>query len=100
VNCRIVRMGALPVIRTVALIAAVAGTFGLFASSVCAQTLADPSPPAKRSPPSAVQHNAKAKPAAQVKTCSDYGAGFVNVPGTDTCVRIGGGVTAEGSTFR
>jgi hypothetical protein len=95
VNCRIVRAGALP---TIGLIAAV-GTAGLFASCVCAQTLVDPTPPAKWSPPT-VHPDAKAKPAARVKSCSAYGAGFVNVPGTDTCVKVGGWVTVEGTAGR
>jgi hypothetical protein len=30
-----------------------------------------------------------------VKTCDAYGAGFRNIPGTDTCIKIGGGVTVD-----
>jgi hypothetical protein len=26
----------------------------------------------------------------QTKSCSSYGEGFVNVPGTDTCIKAGG----------
>jgi hypothetical protein len=33
-----------------------------------------------------------------MKSCSLYGAGFVNVPGTDACIKIGGYVTVEGTT--
>jgi hypothetical protein len=29
--------------------------------------------------------------------CSAFGAGFVQVPGTDTCVKIGGYVTIDGT---
>lgn len=97
-NWRMVRRGALLLIRSVAWPVAVA-TAGSLASSACAQTLTDPNPPAKWAPPAA-QPAAKAKPAAPVKTCSAYGAGFVNLPGTDTCVKIGGWVTVEGSTSR
>jgi hypothetical protein len=35
-------------------------------------------------------------PAARAKSCSIYGAGFVNVPGSDACIKIGGSVTIEG----
>src|SRR6185312_6971586 len=37
----------------------------------------------------------KAKPVEYVKVCSAYGAGFFYVPGTDTCIKIGGWVRAE-----
>lgn len=37
----------------------------------------------------------KAKPVEYVKICSLYGAGFYYIPGTDTCIRIGGYVRAE-----
>ena len=37
----------------------------------------------------------KAKPVEYVKICSLYGAGFYDIPGTDTCIRIGGHIRAE-----
>jgi len=37
----------------------------------------------------------KAKPAQYVKICSLYGAGYYYIPGTDTCIKIGGWVRAE-----
>ena len=37
----------------------------------------------------------KAKPVQYVKICSLYGAGFYYMPGTDTCIKIGGYVRAE-----
>ena len=37
---------------------------------------------------------AKAKPVEYVKVCSLYGAGFYYIPGTDTCMRISGGIRA------
>jgi hypothetical protein len=37
----------------------------------------------------------KAKPVEYVKICSLYGSGFYYIPGTDTCVRIGGQIRAE-----
>jgi hypothetical protein len=67
------------------------------ASSTFAQTLTDPNPPAKWSPPRAA---AKSPSAANVKSCSAYGAGFVKVPGSDVCVKIGGWVSIEGSASR
>src|SRR5260370_40339471 len=32
----------------------------------------------------------KAKPVEYVKICNLYGAGFYYIPGTDTCIKIGG----------
>src|SRR6266566_2323807 len=37
----------------------------------------------------------KAKPVEYVKVCSIYGAGFFYIPGTDSCIKIGGWVRAE-----
>lgn len=37
----------------------------------------------------------KAKPVEYVKVCSLYGAGFYYIPGTDTCLKLGGFVRAE-----
>ena len=37
----------------------------------------------------------KAKPVEYVKICSLYGAGFYYIPGTDTCIRIGGHIRSE-----
>ena len=37
----------------------------------------------------------KAKPVQYVKICSLYGAGFYYIPGTDTCIKIGGYFRAE-----
>ena len=37
----------------------------------------------------------KAKPAEYVKICSLYGAGFYYIPGTDTCIKIGGYVRVQ-----
>ncbi len=37
----------------------------------------------------------KAKPVEYVKVCSLYGEGFFFIPGTDTCIKIGGWVRAE-----
>jgi hypothetical protein len=37
----------------------------------------------------------KAKPVEYVKICTLYGDGFFYIPGTDTCVRLGGAVMAD-----
>jgi Porin subfamily len=37
----------------------------------------------------------KAKPVQYVKICSLYGAGFYYIPGTDTCIKIGGFIRSE-----
>ena len=37
----------------------------------------------------------KARPVQYVKICSLYGAGFYYIPGTDTCIKVGGWVRAE-----
>jgi hypothetical protein len=37
----------------------------------------------------------KAAPASYVKVCDAYGAGFFYIPGTDTCIKIGGRVRAD-----
>jgi len=37
----------------------------------------------------------KAKAVEYVKVCSLYGAGFYYIPGTDTCIKLGGYLRAE-----
>ena len=37
----------------------------------------------------------KAAPVEYVKVCDAYGAGFFFIPGTDTCLKVGGYVRAE-----
>jgi hypothetical protein len=39
----------------------------------------------------------KAEPVKAAKACADYGAGFVQVGETGTCVKIGGYVRMQGS---
>ena len=38
----------------------------------------------------------KAKAVEYVRICSLYGAGFYYIPGTDTCIKLGGYLRAEG----
>src|SRR3977135_2833767 len=40
----------------------------------------------------------KAKPVQYVKICSLYGDGFYYIPGTDTCLKIGGYVRVQAET--
>jgi hypothetical protein len=63
-------------------------------SGVIAQTLVEPNSKPKLSQPSG---QAKLQPALRRKSCGTFGAGFVQIPGTDTCIKIGGYVTVEGT---
>jgi hypothetical protein len=81
-------------LRSAAAIAAAAAFAVALGVGAGAQTLTDPNPPKAPSRPPSSEPQASAK----VKSCSAYGAGFVNVPGTAACVKIGGSVTV-GSTI-
>ena len=59
-------------------------------SQLASPTLAQPSPP-----PSAQKKAPVAERAA--KACPEYGAGYVRIEGTGSCVKIGGYVRAQGS---
>jgi hypothetical protein len=73
---------------------AIASALLMGVERAAAQTLTNPNPPAKWAAPRAA---AKPHTTAQTKkSCKEFGAGFVNVAGTDTCVKIGGFVTVEG----
>jgi Porin subfamily len=88
------RSPALP--RAVVLATAAALLVSLAAADAAAQTLTNPNPPPKWSPS---QGGAKSRTTAQTKkSCKEFGAGFVNVPGTDACAKVGGWVTVEGGT--
>jgi hypothetical protein len=63
-------------------------------SSGAAQTLTQPNPtPQAETPPP--KDAARSRHTGRVKTCDAYGAGFRNIPGTDACIKIGGGVTVD-----
>jgi hypothetical protein len=89
---RIARSPARPIGWIIALAALPAVLSAAAGSGAAAQTLADPNSPAKWSPPHTVT---KPQPAAHVKSCSAFGAGFINLPGTDTCVKVGGFVSTD-----
>jgi len=84
-------------LRALAVVMAAAMLSVASASGADAQTLSEPNPQSKWSPPRAATNT---PPQRRPKSCSIYGAGFVNVPGTDACVKIGGYVGAEVTTGR
>jgi len=80
------------------LLAAASALFvGLAVSNAAAQTLTNPNAPQWSPPRPAAKHHEAVRPK---KSCKQFGAGFVAVAGTDTCVKIGGWVTVEGGTGR
>jgi hypothetical protein len=72
----------------IAMLAVMAG------ESVVAQTLTGPNSEPKSVPPPVT---AKSPSAERMKSCSTYGAGFVQIPGSDACVKIGGFVAVDGT---
>ncbi|MGH9806022.1 MAG: porin [Terriglobia bacterium] len=77
---------------TAAIMLAVTGTSG-----AAAQTLAQPNTPTRSSPSSPA---AKSLPMGREKSCVMYGAGFVYVPNSDTCIKIGGFAEVDGGVSR
>ena len=76
------------------IVLATAAVLAIAISSGATQTLTQPGPtPQAKTSPSAV--TTKSRSTGHVKTCDAYGAGFRNIPGTDACVKIGGGVTVD-----
>jgi len=65
----------------------------MMAGSVAAQTLTAPNSHTNLPPPPPGNSHERER----AKACSNFGAGFVQLPGTDACVKIGGFVTVEGS---
>jgi hypothetical protein len=74
------------------IVLATAVALAIAVSPGAAQTLTQPNPQTKTPPPAAA---AKSRSTGHVKTCDAYGAGFRNIPGTDACLKIGGGVTVD-----
>jgi hypothetical protein len=89
-SCRIVHPPCRPIPVAVAAAAAILAI--AISSGALAQTLADPNPQTKAPAPTVTT---KSRPAAHVKDCSVYGAGFMAMPGSDMCIKIGGSVTVE-----
>ena len=73
-------------LATLALLAVMAS------ENAIAQTLTDPRPRPKSLAAAPV---AKPLPGARMKTCSAFGAGFVQAPGSDVCIKIGGSAEGE-----
>ncbi len=83
-------------LRRIALVTAVTISAAVIAPCVMAQTLTQPNGPTKPSPPPPSK-----KPRATAhheESCGAFGAGFVKVPGTDACMKVGGWVTMEGTS--
>jgi len=77
-----------------AIVLATAVALAAAVPSGVAQTLTQPNPtPQAETPPP--KDAAKSRHTGHVKTCDAYGAGFRNIPGTDACLKIGGGVTVD-----
>jgi len=79
-------------LRRIALAAVVIISAAVIAPRTMAQTLTKSNATTKASPPS----GRKPRATADQEFCSVFGHGFIRVPGTDACVRIGAGVTVEG----
>jgi hypothetical protein len=76
--------------RLVAVIAAIAMAPVTGSTGAAAQTLTEPSPPLKSAP-----SPAKSVATKHVKACPQYGAGFVQIAGTDACIKVGGFVDVQ-----
>ena len=79
-----------PMLCAIAVLAIMAALATTTSPGAIAQTLTNPQ--TKSSPPAVTT---KSRPAGHVKICDAYGAGFVNIPGTDACIKVGGGVTVD-----
>jgi hypothetical protein len=66
----------------------------MMARGVAAQTLTTPKPKTDLMP---APGTAESHAGERSNACSSFGAGFVQVPGTDACVKVGGTVTVEGT---
>ena len=82
------------IVRTGTVTAAAMLVVAVVASEVVAQTVPTPSPRIQ-SDSFATPSTTKAAPAKPAKSCSIYGDGFVQVPGTDTCVKMNGYVRSQ-----
>ena len=74
------------------IVLATAAALAIAVSPGATQTLTQPNPQTKGAPPAVAT---RSRTAGQVKICDAYGTGFRNIPGTDACIKIGGGVTVD-----
>ncbi len=77
--------------RAGVLLASLMTATALGAADVSAQTLTNPDP----KPAPSLPARAKSQVEEHVQPCPAYGAGFVRLPGSDACIKIGGGVRVE-----
>jgi hypothetical protein len=93
-NKRISSAAIARIVRTGTVTAAAMLVVAVAAPEAVAQTASTPSP--RIQPDSfATPSTAKTVPAKPMKSCSVYGDGFVQVPGTDTCVKMNGYVRSQ-----
>jgi hypothetical protein len=71
---------------------ALAATSGAFA-----QTLTAPNNASANSPSAPAAKSAATK---HVKACPQFGAGFVQIPGSDACIKVGGFVDGQAGGSR
>ena len=71
--------------RALLVFAATAGVMVAMTALVNAQTLTDPNPKARTPTTSSRQPSKQA-----MKSCPAYGPGFVQLPNSDVCVKVGG----------
>jgi hypothetical protein len=81
---------ALPRLFFAAIVAIIVQALAM--ESVQAQTLTNPNPQPRTTGTPAPPENK------ELKSCPAYGPGFVQLPGTNTCVKIGGSVQVQGSS--
>ncbi len=67
----------------------------------CASSaLAESSRPLKLDTPAATNKTVPLKAKASSNACAAYGAGFIKVEGTDTCVQVGGSISVGAGVRR
>lgn len=81
------------ILRSASCLAAIVVLAVMSGESLVAQTLTGPNSQPKSLPRPVTEKSSVER----VKTCSTFGAGFVQIPGSDACVKIGGFVTIEGT---
>jgi uncharacterized protein YfaP (DUF2135 family) len=68
---------------------------------LCASSaLAESSRPLKLDTPAGTDKAAPLKGKASSSSCAAYGAGFVKIEGTDTCVQVGGSISVGAGVRR
>jgi hypothetical protein len=86
-----------PILRAAVIVTAIVALGARVSSGVVAQTITGPNAKTKLASPPVT---AKSIPSATARTCSGYRAGFVYVPGSQTCIKIGGYIEMDGADRR